>query len=125
MMTPEEDNQAIAAKMTDDDTRLMDATDRDRLRANAFQKPASEVRRESIASMLDMLRSKGVYKFKSTALDGFEVEFHAPTDDTKPAPVAADPDLCRCGHPLFAHAAGGMCLIGCNAEKCVDADTIP
>lgn len=77
--------------------------------------------REVLSAKLDMLKAKGVQKYVDQE---FTVEFSAPADDTKPAPVAADPDLCRCGHPLFAHAAG-LCLIGCNAEKCVDADTIP
>jgi hypothetical protein len=72
---------------------------------------SSEVK--ALAELIDMLRAKGVRRFKAADL---ELELDAPTaaSDSKPE---VDPDLCRCGHPSYMHV-NGLCAQGCDVEAC-------
>lgn len=76
----------------------------------------------TIAKLCDMLRSKGVAIFEGA---GVKIEFGALESDVIDAHPGktADVDMCRCGHPLYAHMNGG-CIEGCEPEKCIDPETL-
>ncbi len=77
---------------------------------------------EELARLCDVLRAKGVRVFTNSS-GGIHLEFGPPTEDSKPAAAGPDPDVCRCGHPNYAHT-NGACLSGCNPENCVEPDTV-
>ena len=71
-----------------------------------------------------MLRRQNVAKFTDIAGGGFTVEFF-------PAPIEAGPveksqaqdTKCACGHAMHEHnASAGLCLLGCDPEKCAGAE---
>ena len=64
---------------------------------------------------LDMLREKGVRSFE----DGVLRLSLAPAEPPPHKPEAPAPDeTCRCGHLPYEHGDGGLCLKGCEVEKC-------
>lgn len=76
----------------------------------------------TISKLADMLKAKGVRVFRGA---GIELEFEAPAaPNVEPDAPTADPDMCRCGHANHAHM-NGLCVHGCEAEKCIPEDTAP
>ena len=75
--------------------------------------------RDGLGATLDMLRSKGVSKYREDDGRSFAVEFF-PSVAAQPEMDAAkpDPNICRCGHFKHEHGDHGLCLIGCDPEKC-------
>ena len=78
-----------------------------------------------LGEMIDLLRSKGVHRYKSAELatNGgelarLEVELFPPVDDTPEAKPGPNPDACRCGHLSHEHGPDGLCLHGCDIERC-------
>lgn len=72
----------------------------------------------TIGRICDLLRAKGITAFEG---GGIKLQFgsvEAPVD-SGPEAKPDDPEVCRCGHPMYAHTNGG-CLEGCELEQCVD-----
>ncbi len=80
-----------------------------------------------LLQMIDELKARGLRSFSGT-LDGSPVviEFGPPQErvsvDDKPV-VSVDNEACRCGHAGFQHQIG-LCLLGCDPEKCIEPDKV-
>lgn len=61
-----------------------------------------------------VLRAQGVRVYQSGDVR-LELEPHGTPEPTKPE--TQDPDVCRCGHPTYAHV-NGLCTMGCDVELC-------
>ena len=71
-----------------------------------------------LASILSMLRSKGVKSYLDVAGGGFQVEFfplEAAAETPKPT---NDPEMCACKHHLHIAHVNGLCVEGCTADEC-------
>lgn len=86
---------------------------------------ADWVMSEQDFDVLRRLREAGI---KSAKLPIGEFEFFPPgvavTKDTTPdgphAMALGEPEQCRCGHDETSHGTEGLCLLGCDAGKCVE-----
>jgi hypothetical protein len=77
---------------------------------------------KTVATIIDMLRAKGVKEFEGAGLRLVLNALEAPVPESS-AP-ATDPEMCRCGHAEYQHGPGGLCVSGCEAEKCLDPKLI-
>lgn len=70
-----------------------------------------------------MLRAKGVKHFELDHQGGVKMELGV-ADEKLPAMSAkeADPEQCRCGHPVWAHT-NGLCVHSCDVETCAGPET--
>lgn len=75
---------------------------------------------ETIGRLADMCRRHGV---KSIDVGGCKMELLPKEDTSAPAAKATDSELCRCGHPMYAHM-NGLCTVsgGCDPSKCIDEE---
>ena len=78
----------------------------------------ADVDLNALASVIDLLRSKGVSIYRA---DGLELQL-GPLPGAPHAVESASADRCKCGHPKWEHdSSSGLCLVGCDAETCVEA----
>lgn len=84
----------------------------------------------ALGALCDVLRSKGVRLYQAhgvlgSGIDDLRLELEpvapGPPDAAKPE---ADPDVCRCLHPHFAHV-NGLCTMGCDVEACAPPAEAP
>jgi len=76
----------------------------------------TEAEIETIGKLADMCRSKGV---RSIDVGGCKLELEPLPAKAEPSAPSSDPDMCKCGHPEFAHN-NGLCIHACEPEKCVE-----
>lgn len=69
---------------------------------------------EVVGRLADMLRAKGV---KSIDVGGCKMELEPSQPKAEPSTSQADPDICKCGCPEYAHV-NGLCINGCEPSKC-------
>lgn len=71
--------------------------------------------------LVDQLRARGVRRYRTSEL---ELELGATESPSPPEmkPNAVPPDACKCGHPEYAHV-NGLCVHGCDVEKCAPEET--
>lgn len=75
---------------------------------------------DDLVALTDKLKERGVRSF---SLGRFSVNFAAP--EAPPLKEkASDGDACNCGHPLHHHN-NGLCLIGCEPDKCAGPEGKP
>lgn len=67
-----------------------------------------------LESLCVVLRAQGVRVYQAGDVR-LELEPHGTPEPTKTE--AQDPDVCRCGHPTYAHV-NGLCTMGCDVELC-------
>jgi hypothetical protein len=76
-----------------------------------------------LGKICDVLHSKRVTRFSGA---GIEIELSLADDfeaNSKATEVPVNPDICRCGHPLYAHMNGG-CIEGCEPDKCLSEEEL-
>jgi hypothetical protein len=72
---------------------------------------------EKLTDVLALLKKHGVRKFQFGSL---QVEFE-PVQPAEPKPQPpAEEEKCRCGHVHHQHSETGLCLIGCEPDKCAE-----
>ncbi len=72
---------------------------------------------KAVGDLIDLLRKKGAKRFAGYGVDLELGPLDAPAKgDAKRE--HADHDACKCGHELTEHQAG-LCLRGCDIDKCV------
>lgn len=78
----------------------------------------------ALGALVDLLKSKGVRRFRSGGVYSsgnefvrLELEFEPTIVDHPDAKPAPDPDRCACGHMAHEHS-NGLCLHGCEPEAC-------
>lgn len=91
---------------------------------------------QRVATIADMMRSKGIKKLKVGDLELEMVDAPVevrpvsvvpvgasvtPPPEGEPAPIFPADDLCRCGHPMVDHAEHGCLVAGCAIEVCMKA----
>ncbi len=78
----------------------------------------------SLLRMIDELQKRGVKSF-SGLIDGEQValEFGPLTEPVPASAPFVDPEQCRCGHAGFQHQSG-LCILGCDPEKCIEPDKV-
>ena len=69
-----------------------------------------------IGRLADMCRTKGIRMLDIPNSVHLELESQAAALASQAGP-AADPDLCRCGHPEHAHM-NGLCIHACDVGRC-------
>lgn len=76
----------------------------------------------ALLAFVDALRGKGVRTYKGPFEEGtIEIELGpALIPDAPQTATEKDKSLCGCGCPVYAHT-NGLCLAGCEPEKCVEA----
>lgn len=70
---------------------------------------------KSTGQLLDLLIAKGVRSFKG---HGVELELFPPNQPEHASAKTDDIDRCRCGHEVVAHTGEGLCIHGCDVDKC-------
>lgn len=80
-----------------------------------------------LSALLDLLKAKGVTRYKGAPANGWtgndiDVTFGAapseqPDTKTPSSGEPREPDLCACGHGLHEHQ-NGLCLRACEPDKC-------
>ncbi len=72
-----------------------------------------------LLAFIDALRAKGVRTFKGPLADSHvELELGPPVPVEVKAEKVVEADLCGCGHKTWEHGDRGLCLFGCEPEKC-------
>jgi hypothetical protein len=78
---------------------------------------------ETLEKLLDLLKAKGVARFKTEEVLIELYSASGPPQELMPQGEAPspEPDWCACGHSLgIAHGDAG-CLYGCDTSKCQSA----
>ena len=76
---------------------------------------------DALLSLVDSLRARGVRRYKAGDIELELGPLEAPPPpDAKPGETP--PDACKCGHAEYAHV-NGLCVHGCDVEKCAPEET--
>lgn len=76
---------------------------------------------EVVSKLVDLCRLKGV---RNLEVAGCKIELEPAQPKPEAQKPTTDPDMCRCGHAEFAHT-NGLCVHGCESEKCEDKPEAP
>ena len=70
---------------------------------------------DDLKQLLSILRDGGVSAYEAGQ---FKVSLHPTQPKAEPMAELED-KACNCGHPDYDHGPGGLCIHGCEPEKCL------